>query len=346
SINLNELLIGNMAEYDIIYVNWNNGTDYIQRNAYVLESVIEWVNQQKALNGSSEPNVVLGQSMGGLIARFALKDMEDEGLDHDTDLYISHDAPHQGAHVPMGLLYMARHIEKQFIRTPLGGIEVPLESGSDVGLATISDILDAPAVKQMLINNVSASLTPDNTLHYSWQTELKNKGYPQQTRNIALSNASHCAEDYNLASNETLLDITGRGSIGGFDNLIVLLFPYGSVAGYILGDFQTFALGFLLGGSKLDTEFRVKAFPTTGVAQIYKGRITYEKKLLWLIPITRTITNIQKDSPSGTLFYDNYPGGAVPDAESFGISNNGDYNVLFANANYNVSVNPNFSFIS
>src|SRR5690606_28766453 len=61
---------------------------------------------------------------------------------------------------------------------------------------------------------------------------------------------------------------------------------------------------------------------------------------------TRTITNIQKDSPSGTLFYDNYPGGAVPDAESFGISNNGDYNVLFANANYNVSVNPNFSFIS
>src|SRR5690606_29200013 len=69
SNDLENLLINNTAEYDIIYVNWENGTDYIQRNAYVLERVIEWVNQQKALNGSSEPNVVLGQSMGGLIAR-------------------------------------------------------------------------------------------------------------------------------------------------------------------------------------------------------------------------------------------------------------------------------------
>ncbi|TXD80789.1 hypothetical protein ESY86_19960 [Subsaximicrobium wynnwilliamsii] len=68
SNELENLTINNTAvDYDIIYVNWDSGTDFIQRNAYVLEEVIKWVNDQKALAGSTEPNVVLGQSMGGLI---------------------------------------------------------------------------------------------------------------------------------------------------------------------------------------------------------------------------------------------------------------------------------------
>ncbi|HRM47182.1 MAG TPA: hypothetical protein PLD64_12275, partial [Flavobacterium sp.] len=67
-------------DYDIIWVDWNNGTDYIQKNAYVLEEVIKWVNAEKLANGSSQSNIVLGASMGGLIARYALKDMEDRGI--------------------------------------------------------------------------------------------------------------------------------------------------------------------------------------------------------------------------------------------------------------------------
>lgn len=80
--------------YDIVYVNWLDGTDDMRRNAYLLEDIIEWVNAQKASSGSVEPNVVLGQSMGGVIARYALRDMENKGKNHDTRLYISHDAPH------------------------------------------------------------------------------------------------------------------------------------------------------------------------------------------------------------------------------------------------------------
>lgn len=80
--------------YDIVYVNWLDGTDDMRRNAYLLEDIIQWVNAQKASSGSVEPNVVLGQSMGGVIARYALRDMENKGKNHDTRLYISHDAPH------------------------------------------------------------------------------------------------------------------------------------------------------------------------------------------------------------------------------------------------------------
>jgi hypothetical protein len=94
SNDLENLLTGGTNEiygdqdYDIIYVNWDNGTDFIQRNAYVLEEVIKWVNDNKT---GTNKNVILGQSMGGLIARYALRDMENNGLNHNTSLYISHD---------------------------------------------------------------------------------------------------------------------------------------------------------------------------------------------------------------------------------------------------------------
>jgi len=77
-------------EYDIIYVDWKKGADYLQRNGLLLERVIRWVNEKKAADVvSTEPNVVLGQSMGGVISRWALKDMEQNGLDHHTRLFIS-----------------------------------------------------------------------------------------------------------------------------------------------------------------------------------------------------------------------------------------------------------------
>ncbi len=43
--------------------------------------------------------------MGGVIARYALRKMEDAGMEHQVSLYISHDSPHLGANVPLGALY-------------------------------------------------------------------------------------------------------------------------------------------------------------------------------------------------------------------------------------------------
>ncbi len=75
-------------DHDIIYVNWNSPRAHLQLNAYVLEEVINWVNQEK--EPDADQNVVLGQSMGGLIARYALADMEDDpNLDHDTKFYFN-----------------------------------------------------------------------------------------------------------------------------------------------------------------------------------------------------------------------------------------------------------------
>ena len=90
---LRNLIYNSNKQYDIIYVDWNNGVDFLQKNAFALEAVIAWVNSVKI---GTEKNVVLGQSMGGVIARYALADMEQSSLDHKTRLFVSHDAPNKG----------------------------------------------------------------------------------------------------------------------------------------------------------------------------------------------------------------------------------------------------------
>lgn len=347
SLNLEDLLTGGTnlifgdQDYDIIYVNWNNGTDFIQRNAYVLEEVIKWVNDNKT---GTNKNVVLGQSMGGIIARYALRDMENNGLNHDTKLYISHDAPHQGAHIPVGILHMARHVVNEFMQTPLGNITIPVDNVGNVGLATIDDLLDAPAVNQMLLNNVDTNGTRTNTIHTNWQNELRLFGYPQLTRNIALSNASHCASGQGLVSNQELVTVTGNGGTSVLTSVLMYLFVnLDPLIGIALNDVSAALLGFLPGNSKLDVEFRANAFPSSSIARIYKGRLTYEKKLLWLVTITRTIFNKSVNSINGDKFIENYPGGITPNG--LAIAEGGNDSNWFYNYDYNLNVNLNFDFI-
>lgn len=120
SFTLQNLLVNsstNMAQYDIIYVDWKIGTDYIQRNALLLEDIIDWVNVNKQpVNGVLQPNMIIGQSMGGLITRWALKDMENHNRNHQVRLFISHDSPHQGANIPLGYQYLARHARSLYVR--------------------------------------------------------------------------------------------------------------------------------------------------------------------------------------------------------------------------------------
>lgn len=337
---LKNLITANTSiDYDVIYVNWDNGTDYIQRNAYVLQAVINYVNAEKAANGSTTPNVVLGQSMGGVIARYALKDMENRGEQHKTGLYISHDAPHQGANVPLGFLYMARHAVDQFIKTPVGSIDIPVSSGT-IGLSDLRELLDAPATRQLLINNVNSSFAIDNTLRTSFQNELI------QTKNVALSNASHCASLQEVAAGSRIFTATANGRTSFFTDVILAATPYGVLSGIsasLLLDEGGFLLGILPGRSKLNIDYRVNSYPATGTSQIYYGRIRYTKTLLWIVPISKDITFRTYNSPSGTLPLDSYPGGVNPSFTNVDLAN--FKSGLLGNYGYTVDLNPNFNFI-
>ncbi len=90
-------------EYDIVYVDNNNGIEDIRRNAALFTEALELANSPAYRHADAASNVVMGISMGGLVARYALRKMEMEGKDHKTWKYISMDSPHKGANVPVGL---------------------------------------------------------------------------------------------------------------------------------------------------------------------------------------------------------------------------------------------------
>lgn len=123
--NINKGMLSDGADldgYDVVYVDFNNGTDYIQRNAYVLERVMRWVNENKT---GTQPNAMLSESMGGLVAQYALRDIETAGstannaaYPHLVRLLITHDSPHQGANVPLSIQLAVRHLAGASLRIP------------------------------------------------------------------------------------------------------------------------------------------------------------------------------------------------------------------------------------
>lgn len=311
---LRSLIYDNNKQYDIIYVDWNNGVDFLQKNAFALEAVIAWVNSVKI---GTEKNVVLGQSMGGVIARYALADMEQSSLDHKTRLFVSHDAPQQGANIPVSVQYMFRHLTNLYNRfsSPFGNqvIDVPFLENS---------ILDQPATKQMLMNWVNRFSNIDNTISSNFYNELKgkginpavNSGYPVNCRNIALSNGAECGITQGFNAGDDLLSYNLSNKLPFLQNLLV---PFAGFLG--AGVYQSLsfgAIGFVglfPGSSRYNIEFNAKSIPYGDGNQIYIGRISYTKKLFkifgWAPTITVNITNVQKTQPTGVLPIDNYAGG-------------------------------------
>ena len=130
--------------------NIDGGTDYVERNAYVLETLLNTLKPMTYVNpatGVPDKFAVLGPSMGGLISRYALAHMEkqqqllaDAGQpanpwwDHNTSEWISFDTPHMGANIPLGDQYLLKFFgDKQAARDNL------------------EQRLDAVAAKQFLV---------------------------------------------------------------------------------------------------------------------------------------------------------------------------------------------------
>lgn len=189
--------------YDIIIVDYGNGKDFIQNNASCIENLINHVNTNKV---GLNKTVLLGASMGGIVAKYALLSMENKNIDHQVSCYISFDSPHQGANIPFGVQRFLAFFSR-YDNTASDNYE---------GLTSF-------AAKQLLINHQSAS---DNYIHikerenqcssynpfcedhyvtekvfivkeHEYRTQLRNElialgNYPtlNNIRNVAISNGS------------------------------------------------------------------------------------------------------------------------------------------------------------
>ena len=158
--------------FDIVILNFHNPLTYIQSNAYLFEKLVQMVND--TINFETQISIV-GPSMGGLVTRYALTHMENTNIDHNSNLWISFDTPHQGANIPLGLQY-----------------SVLFFKDLDANVQMMLDVLYEPAAKQMLVyyfTNPPTTPASHNAFFDVFQNELSTMGdYPENLRKIAISN--------------------------------------------------------------------------------------------------------------------------------------------------------------
>lgn len=193
--------------YDMVYVIFKNTNLSLSENTNFLKGLLKKINLNKEKNYES---VIIGESMGGLLTRMALKELENENYDHKVGLYVSFDAPHQGANIPPGFQYLFKDVMNSTTvsaLTPIINIvdkvgialaRIIISIFSDKPVHNLSDILgvnmaykalaalDSPAAKSMLVRHIN----PGNYFT-STQNYLNQLGYPAASRNIALINGSN-----------------------------------------------------------------------------------------------------------------------------------------------------------
>jgi len=183
-----DIIILNAPQYSTDGKDIDGGADYIQRNAFVLIEMINFLNDQKV---GDEELVVLGPSMGGLIARYALAYMEQNSLASETRLYISLDSPHRGANIPISLQYVINYLAQSL--------------GDPDALAIVEEVLNSPAAKEMLLDHVLGHLLAGSTFEQdptkllpvgapnfrdAFQAELDALGFANNVRNVTMVNGS------------------------------------------------------------------------------------------------------------------------------------------------------------
>jgi len=200
--------------YDVVVLNFPTyfreedqqwiygGADYIERNSMLLVELIKFINNQKVGN---EENVVIGASMGGLIARYGLNYMEANNIDHETRLYVSFDAPHAGANVPIGFQHMFNFLAY--------GLDTWVGDFSVESLRPLVDgVLKSPAARQMLWDHFEEHVQPGSAefnnndalpqphpffnIFYNAIDTVGPSEYPENSRNIAIINGSSPPERF------------------------------------------------------------------------------------------------------------------------------------------------------
>ncbi|MER8186044.1 hypothetical protein [Kitasatospora sp. NPDC094015] len=166
------------AGIDVVLVGFEQRHTYIQANAGVVISAInEAINRRVG----DTPLIVGGVSMGGIITRYALAEMEDKGQDHQTGTYLSWDSPHNGAWIPLVLQQMAYFFES-----------MPTEPGK----VKEAELIRSPAAQQLLYAWVpdakyEGPVATASELRVQFLSELRELGqFPQRPRKLGVANGT------------------------------------------------------------------------------------------------------------------------------------------------------------
>ncbi|HMX40283.1 MAG TPA: hypothetical protein PKD78_08150, partial [Saprospiraceae bacterium] len=248
----------------------------------MLEEVIRVVNQKKAAAYSNEQNVVLGVSLGGVIGKYALLDMQASSLPHGTRLLITYDSPLRGANIPIGIQSMIR-----FLKFNLDEL-AESQGTSAFSIPVLNDalnVLNSPAPQQLLLlqgkfgytfqNNLPVwTYTVHNDPQVAFVAELDGLG-SLAIRHVAIASG---------AANGTFLE--NDYSAGG------LMYTM-DLTGHICDEFFIKVLGWQVTGcANVDLEMAVRATGNNTPTEVFKGFFKFDKvgKMSGTIDNTLSVT--------------------------------------------------------
>ncbi len=242
----------------------------------------------------NEPNVILGISMGGLVARYALADMTKNGPDPTgTRLLFTLDSPHRGANIPLGIQAMTRSLYTAKLISDINVRDLVPQ------IAVANALLDATATQQMLITratNGTGSYTPNAFLDNEYRNMITfSPSGPQPTYKVeATSLGSQCGNQV-LAPYQELLRLQAGASIG--------------------------FIPFVVTGVGLHSEIIANSLPSMGTSQrISKVRFWFSYTILFFIEVEENLTNDTFNSPTNLLPWDGIPGGTFNISKYLGAS--------------------------
>lgn len=158
--------------FDAVVLNFTEATDPIPRNGFLLVEAIENVKSRIA---PTQDLAIIGASMGGLVSRWALCYLEDQGIDPRTRTFIAFDTPHGGANIPIGVQYWL-----QFF------------SGLSGAAGDFLNRLTTPAAREMLLalfaSPPDATPSPDPARQQFLDDLAAIGDWPSTSRNVVVAN--------------------------------------------------------------------------------------------------------------------------------------------------------------
>ena len=166
------------AGFDIVYVDFWDGAQDMNHNAEVLIEVIKKVQQQMC----GREMHVLGVSMGGIVAKRALRQMENRGISHCVVSLTSFDSPHQGANLSLGLQNTIKYFKGTF------GVCDDL----------FHRVVRRTATQQLLVNHEISNVRESNARRLWLREDSLYGTYPSKPWLFAISNGSGEGKSANM----------------------------------------------------------------------------------------------------------------------------------------------------
>jgi hypothetical protein len=221
--------------YDIYFIKLKPGNASLETSAQALIEYLTMLNENKHEGYPREDweNILMGYSMGGQIARYALKKMEKFHMDygtphHHTRLYIPFDSPHLGANIPMFTQFVYKELSGSNLFAAGAYNSLVDEASKDMSITHVNGLYLSsisgnaftydPGITEEREDFVNA--LDEDFNHIFTPLDDMRKTFPSFTRNIAVSTGSN-SQDYNqlydLTPGMLLFNQNAIGSgIGGF----------------------------------------------------------------------------------------------------------------------------------